>query len=292
MSDESRSLSLTMMSRYSWRFCLARDAARLEHLAEHADEGERGLELVADVGHEFTLEGRDPSLLRRREQDRRDAEHDDRAREHDHDELEQRPVLHARRQLVARARRDLQAPAVERRRETHPHGELAAPQRRAEDDSSAFVDHVHAARRRRFGEERRHRVLHDAPEVVPRDHEVAPRPAALADLGALARRRGRGAHALPVAHEVALAAVLVVQVVELVGRLLRRDPCRRTCAARAACGRPLRRRTRPRRATRTPRPCGPRRARASREPWGSRAARSAASAARSRSAAPGRRSRR
>ena len=45
-------------------FALTRYAAGLEHLAEHADQGEGGLELVAHVGHELALEGRRSSLLR------------------------------------------------------------------------------------------------------------------------------------------------------------------------------------------------------------------------------------
>ena len=96
---------------------LAGDAAGLQHLAEHADERERGLQLVAHVGDELALERGDAALALCGEQDRRDPEHDDGARQHDHHELERRAVLHAGRELVAGARRDLHAPAVERRRE-------------------------------------------------------------------------------------------------------------------------------------------------------------------------------
>ena len=141
----------------------------------------------------------------------------------------------ARRELLARERRDLHAPVVERRREAHADGELAGAKRRAEDDAALFVDDVDAARGAAaggvapdvgLGVEHRQRLAHDAPDVVPRDDDVA---LALVD-------------ALPVAEKIALLRVLAMEVAELVGGL-RPCSCRRACARRAGGGSPpLRRR--------------------------------------------------
>src|SRR5205085_2386184 len=90
-----------------------------------------------------------------------------------------------------------------------PLRELARTERRAEDDAALLVDDVHAARRparrlfpgaRAICVEGREGLLHDAPDVVPGDDEVAPPPR----------------DTLPVAHEVALVTVRAVEVPELV----------------------------------------------------------------------------
>ena len=73
MSAESRSLSLHDDVEVLLPLLLARDAAGLEHLAEHAHERERRLQLVAHVGDELALQRRDAPLALGGEQDRRHA---------------------------------------------------------------------------------------------------------------------------------------------------------------------------------------------------------------------------
>ena len=75
-------LSRTMMSKYSWRFSWLVHAAGLEHLAEHADEGQAVvLRLVADVGDELAPERGHAPLLLGREEDGHDTRDDDDARQ-------------------------------------------------------------------------------------------------------------------------------------------------------------------------------------------------------------------
>ncbi len=146
MSAESRSLSLTMMSRYSWRLSslATRPDCSISPNMRTSASGVFSSWLTFATNSLFSAEmRRSRSAASRIVATPSTMTH---AREHHHHELEHRPVLHAGRQLVARARGDLHAPAVERRREAHAHGELAAPQRGAEDDAPVLVDDVHAAR--------------------------------------------------------------------------------------------------------------------------------------------------
>ncbi len=62
MSWVRRRLSLLMIRWYCCFFSSARHAAELERLCEEPDEGERRLELVADVRHEVALEPRELEL--------------------------------------------------------------------------------------------------------------------------------------------------------------------------------------------------------------------------------------
>ena len=148
-----------------------------------------------------------PALLLGREEDRGRPRHDDDARQRHHGDLENAPALGVRRQLLAGVGRDLEPPVVERSREPDADRELARTQRRAVDDAAILVDHVDAARSRRpralkheLRVEGGEGLADDAPDVVPGDDEVA---AALVG-------------PLPVADQVALPAVRVVQVAQLV----------------------------------------------------------------------------
>ena len=145
ISAVSRSLSLTMICRYSRRFSSL--ATRpVSSSSPNMRTSESGVFSSCDTlatKSLFNAESR-RSLLGGHDHDAHTGE-DDRAGEPDHDHLEQAAALHACAELLRRGERHLQTPVVERGGEGAADGEVAAAEGRAEDDATIFVDHVHAA---------------------------------------------------------------------------------------------------------------------------------------------------
>jgi len=88
-----------------------------QRFGESADDGERRLELVRDVGDEVALERGEASLFHGGDHhDGHAGDGHDRG-EQDHPDLEQALALDLLPELFGRGEADLEAPVVERRRE-------------------------------------------------------------------------------------------------------------------------------------------------------------------------------
>ncbi len=160
-------------------------AALGQHLAEHADDRQRGLELVRDVGDELALELVGPSLAPHGGHQHGQAGDDHRQRHADEHEVDD-PAPAAREDLGCVLLRHPQGPAVDRLRERVLDDDATADvaQRHAEHQLAELVDDLVQARRLlRLQAEELLEALADEVRQVVLEHDVvvAPGPAATAE---------------------------------------------------------------------------------------------------------------